>query len=177
MKATIIRSRRRTIALEIKDDASLVVRAPKRVPHEYILEIIEQKRSWIKKKQALARQRKSIRLGKEQVEYYQQKATQIIPQRVEYYAAANGLKYKRIKINNAQKRLGSCSSRGNLNFSWRIILSPLPVIDYVICHELAHLIERNHSSRFWKKVRELNPDYKECKKWLKENGYVKINRL
>lgn len=177
MEATIIRSRRRTIALEIKDDASLVVRAPKRVPHEYILEIIEQKRSWIEKKRSQARQRKSIPLTKVQIKHYKQKAIEIIPQRVRSYTLSFDLKYNKIKINNAQKRLGSCSARGNLNFSWRIILSPLPVIDYVICHELAHLIEKNHSSRFWKKVGELNPDYKECKKWLKENGYVKINIL
>ena len=177
METKILRSRRRTIALEIKDDASLVVRAPKHVPHEYILEIIEQKRSWIEKKRSQVNQHKNIKLGKEQIPFYTKKARQLIPERVKYYASVSRLEYNRISINNAKKRLGSCSSKGNLNFSWRIILAPLPVIDYVVCHELAHLVEKNHSRRFWNKVEEFFPNYKTCKKWLKENGYVKINIL
>ncbi|MEA3492877.1 MAG: M48 family metallopeptidase [Candidatus Margulisiibacteriota bacterium] len=173
METKIIRSRRKTLSLEIKEDATLIIRAPQHIPHQHILRIIEKKRPWIERKRSQTR--KSIPLAKEELKYYQQKAAQLIPQRAEYYAAAHRLKYKRIRINDAQKRLGSCSSKGNLNFSWRIILAPLPVIDYIVCHELAHLIEKNHSHKFWGKVEELYPNYKACKKWLKENGYVKIN--
>jgi predicted metal-dependent hydrolase len=108
---------------------------------------------------------------------FKQKAKEIIPQRVKHYAALHNLNYQKIKINSAKKRLGSCSSRGNLNFSWRIVLAPPLVIDYIVCHELAHLIERNHSAKYWRVVEKIFPKHKECKKWLKEKGCVRIGTL
>ena len=73
-----------------------------------------------------------------------------------------------IKINSAKKRWGSCSAKKNINFSWRLIMADDAVIDYVVTHELAHLIEMNHSQRFWAIVGNVLPDYKQRQKRLKE---------
>jgi len=83
-----------------------------------------------------------------------------------------GLRYNRIKITNALKTWGSCSHQGNLNFTWRLIMAPLNVVDYVVVHELIHLDEKNHSRTFWEKVEILMPGYKEHKEWLKKNGHI-----
>ena len=82
------------------------------------------------------------------------------PKGADLYAKKRGLKYNKINITNAQKRWGSCSSKGNLNFSWRLVMAPLPVLDYVVIHELVHLEERNHGKSFWDKVKMLMPDHK-----------------
>ncbi|MBI4687875.1 MAG: M48 family metallopeptidase [Nitrospirae bacterium] len=93
-------------------------------------------------------------------------------ERVSWYSSLSGLKYNRVKISDAQKRWGSCSAKGNLNFSWRLIMSPIRVIDYVVIHELAHLEERNHSKKCWNKVKIMLPDYEQYKEWLKENKHL-----
>jgi len=91
-----------------------------------------------------------------------------ITKRVHFYALRMKAEPKAIKINSATKRWGSCSSLGNLNFSWRLIMADDEVIDYVVVHELAHLIEMNHSPRFWAVIRRIIPDYEECKEKLKQ---------
>jgi len=105
---------------------------------------------------------------------YKQMAHRIISQRTADFAQRLGLKYRKISITKAEKRWGSCSTKRNLNFSWRLILAPLPIVDYVIIHELIHLIEHNHSANFWKLVGKALPDFKERQLWLKENGF-KLN--
>ena len=104
--------------------------------------------------------------------WYKRRAYEKISQRVEWYAQKNGFEYNKINITNAQKRWGSCSHRGNLSFSWRLIMAPLPIIDSVVVHELAHLEVKNHSKTFWNKVGNLDPEYKEHKSWLKNNGHL-----
>jgi predicted metal-dependent hydrolase len=78
-----------------------------------------------------------------------------------------GLKYGRITITGAKNRFGSCSSKGNIAFSYRLMLYPEAAIDYVVVHELAHLLEMNHSPAFYKIVESVMPDYKERRKLLK----------
>jgi predicted metal-dependent hydrolase len=106
------------------------------------------------------------------IDWYRARSLNVISSRVEMLAAKHSLQYGRIRISNAHRRWGSCSAKGNLNFNWRLIMAPIIVIDYVIIHELAHLIERNHSARFWKRVETMMPDYKTHRKWLRENGKV-----
>ena len=106
------------------------------------------------------------------INWYKERAYEKIKERVKFYAQKRGLKYNRINITNAEKRWGSCSAKGNLNFSWRLIMAPLPVIDYVVVHELVHLVERNHTREFWAKVKLLMPDYEKYRSWLKEKGYL-----
>lgn len=105
------------------------------------------------------------------VKWYKIKAKEIISLRIEKYALSLNLKYNKIGITSAKKRWGSCNTNGNINFSYRLIMAPIDVIDYVIIHELMHLIEPNHSENFWKQVESIMPDYKIRKKWLRDNQY------
>jgi hypothetical protein len=95
-----------------------------------------------------------------------------ISERVEWYAKMRGFKYNKINITNAQRKWGSCSYLGNLNFPWRLVMAPLSVIDYVVAHELVHLEDKSHSKSFWTKVKMLLSDYEKSKDWLKKNGYL-----
>ncbi|MFN3481235.1 MAG: M48 family metallopeptidase [Thermodesulfovibrionales bacterium] len=106
------------------------------------------------------------------IDWYKNMAYEKISERVELYACNSGLKYKKVNITDAQKRWGSCGHNGNLNFSWWLIMAPLPVLDYVVVHELAHIEEKNHTRSFWNKVKILMPDYEKHKDWLRENGYL-----
>jgi len=173
----IIKSSRRTISLEIKEDGSLVVRAPRFVLKSTIQRFVNEKESWIRKKQNLIRERnKKMKdmpvLDENKIKEYKKKAKKIISQRVEYYAEKFDFKYGKIKINSAKKRWGSCSAINNLNFSWKLVITPLYVLDYVVVHELCHTKEKNHSSLFWVLVLKKYPEYKKAKRYLKENSFL-----
>lgn len=102
--------------------------------------------------------------------WYRQQASQLIPERVKFFADLYHLPYEQTKITSARTRWGSCSSKNTLNFSWRLMLTPPEVIDYVIIHELAHTVHHNHSKRFWNLVEKLLPDYKARRKQLRQYG-------
>lgn len=104
--------------------------------------------------------------------WYRQQALDIILDRAEMYAKKTGLRYKQIKITGAKTRWGSCTSKGNINFSWRLILTPLWIIDYVVAHEITHLKEHNHSKRFWQKLETIYPQTKEARQWLNKNSKI-----
>jgi hypothetical protein len=102
--------------------------------------------------------------------WYRARAAEVIGARVEAYAARHGLRPAKLRISGAATRWGSCSSRGVLSFTWRLVLAPLEVIDYVVAHELAHLRARNHSKAFWAQVATILPDYARRADWLKRHG-------
>lgn len=104
--------------------------------------------------------------------FYKKMAKEIINERIKFYANKYGFKYNKIKITSANKRWGSCTVRGNLNFSYRLIMAPLEVVDYVVVHELVHLVDKTHKKSFYNKVEKILPDYKERKDWLNKNGYL-----
>ena len=104
--------------------------------------------------------------------WYRKQADQILNGRVRWYAAKHGFQYKQVKITSARTRWGSCNSLGTLSFPWRLIMAPMPVIDYVVIHELVHLRVQNHSATFWNRVGELVPDYEKRLEWLKKNGHL-----
>ena len=104
--------------------------------------------------------------------WYEAKAKAVILPRVEAHAKALGVEYNQAKIVDAQFRWGSCTLKNNVNFNWRLIKAPSWVIDYVIVHELAHLIETNHTPRFWNIVRAQVPKAEKAKLWLGENGHL-----
>lgn len=87
------------------------------------------------------------------------------------YAGALGLPYARITLRDTRSRWGSCTSDAGLMFSWRLIMSPEPVLDYVAAHEVAHLAEMNHSAAFWAVVHRLYGDHQAARGWLRENGH------
>lgn len=102
-------------------------------------------------------------------EWYKSEALRVLIGRTKYYSDLTGLTYKSIKISEAKKRWGSCGESGTLNFSWRLVMAPLRVLDYVIVHELAHMEYRNHSMDYWIRVKTIMPDFEKQKKWLEEN--------
>ena len=102
--------------------------------------------------------------------WYRKQAARIIGERVAHFAKQFGLDVSNIRITSARTRWGSCSAKGTLSFSWRLLMTPPDVIDYVVVHELAHTIHHNHSKRFWKLVERWMPDYKERKRLLKQYG-------
>ena len=102
--------------------------------------------------------------------WLRQQALAVLQERTAHYAELMGVVYQSVKLSSAAKRWGSCSIKGNLNFSWRLVFYPLAVLDYVVVHELAHRREMNHSAAFWKVVATWMPDYKKYRKWLRDNG-------
>lgn len=208
----IIRSKRRSIALVVTSDATLVVRAPLFIPLNLIQSFVDSKNIWIRERVEEMQRRPKISkkefvsgegflfLGKsyklelsggnnielkenllfpksllpiaqeELIKWYKKKALEKITERIVWYTKTMGLNYNKIKVTSAQKRWGSCSAKGNLNFGWRLIMAPLQVIDYVVVHELSHIDEKNHSKKFWNKVKVTLPNYTESKKWLVENS-------
>ncbi len=99
-------------------------------------------------------------------EWYRKKAREIFAKRVECFLPYIGKKVNRIAIRGQHTRWGSCSSKGNLNFNWRLLLAPPEIIDYVVVHELCHLLHMNHSKDFWNSVENILPDYRQRKLWL-----------
>ncbi len=102
--------------------------------------------------------------------WYKAYALQVLSERVQLYATQHGFKPARIRITSARTRWGSCSTNGTLSFTWRLVMAPLDVVDYVVIHELVHLRVHNHSKTFWDGVAALMPDYKRCMAWLKSNS-------
>ena len=93
-----------------------------------------------------------------------------IRERLNHYAPLIGVEFGRVAIRDQKSRWGSCSAKHNLNFNWKLIMAPPQALDYVVIHELCHLIEFNHSRRFWSLVEKQMPEYEVWKKWLKAHG-------
>ncbi len=105
-------------------------------------------------------------------DWYRDRAHEKILPRVRSHARELGVTYKNTKIVDNQYRWGSCTVKDNVNFNWRLIKAPMFVIDYVIVHELAHLLEANHTPRFWNIVRTQSPMMEKARAWLKEYGQI-----
>ena len=175
----LIRSARRTIAIQIKS-GRVIVRAPLRMSKAEIERFVASKADWINKHLEVAKQRQSVSVQPftaAEIQQLADAALQDIPQRVRKYAALIGVTVGRLTIRNQKTRWGSCSSKGNLNFNCLLMLCPEEVRDYVVVHELCHRKELNHSTRFWNEVARVMPDYAQHRKWLKENGGSLIARL
>lgn len=181
----LIRSARKTVAIQIDRQGEVVVRAPRRCPKSYIDAFVAEKQTWIQRKLEEIRQQEAERERARSREgcnafllpgtaaeeaVYRAQAADIFARKAAYYAARMGVTFNRITIRDQKTRWGSCSSKGNLNFNWRLVLAPVPVLDYVVVHELAHRREMNHSSRFWDIVEEMMPDYQIHRRWLREHG-------
>ncbi len=169
MDYEIIYSKRKTLCLQVKQDGTVVVRAPLGTPRAKIEEFAFKHRDWVAKKVEIAKNRliPIDTLDESEIERLKALAYEIIPPRVQYYAELVGVSYASISINRAKTRFGSCSSQKRLNFSCNLMRYPLEAIDYVVLHEVAHLKELNHSKRFWAIVEAYMPDYKERKRMLK----------
>ena len=178
MNYTLIRSARKTVAIQITPAGEVIVRCPKRFPAREAEKFVESKRPWIEAHLAkLAQRPQEPGLSSEELGALARQAAQVIPERAAFFAPLVGVDYGRITIRSQHTRWGSCSAKGNLNFNCLLILCPPEVLDYVVVHELCHRKELNHSPRFWAEVVKVCPDYARHRKWLKENGGVLIARL
>jgi len=117
----------------------------------------------------------ALRNARDHLEYwYKQTALDYITQRVNHYCQITGLTYQSIRVNEARTRWGSCGYKNTLNFTWRLIMAPPRVVDYVVIHELMHLKQKNHSYKFWAEVYQMVPDYKQDERWLKNNSHFLV---
>lgn len=168
----MIRSGRKTIAICVGSDGTVVVRAPYQASQNQIQGFLKEKESWIKTVQNRMKEREENRetivLTRHEERIWREKAHGDLTARCARYAGKLGVSCQGIRINGAKTRWGSCSSRGFLNFTWRLMFLPEELIDYVVVHELAHRREMNHSPRFWKVVEEALPDYRQRRQALKE---------
>lgn len=109
-------------------------------------------------------------LSRRIADYLKQQARSVIAAKAQEKAASIGARLGRVSIRDTKSRWGSCSAKGDVNFSWRLILAPESVLDYVVAHEVAHLIEHNHSPRFWTLNAQLTADLDAAKAWLRAHG-------
>ncbi len=168
----LIRSARKSLALQVKEDGRVVVRAPLSMAARRIEFFVIDHWDWVEKqRQRLSRQRENARrITEEERQEGIRKAKEIIPRRAACFAARMGVSYGRITIREQKTRWGSCSQKGNLNFNWKLVLMPPEILDYVVVHELAHRKEMNHSPRFWAVVEKELPDYRKRREELKIRG-------
>lgn len=103
------------------------------------------------------------------IAWLKEQALQTITERVNLYSNIMGVTPGTVKLSEAKARWGSCSTKNNLNFAWRLVMCPLSVIDYVVVHELSHITYKNHSSAFWARVKTVLPNYEDDQDWLKVN--------
>lgn len=171
IRIDIVRSRRKTMGIEIKN-GSVKARVPNRVSDREIIAFLEKYSKWILNK--ISRQAKkkenSIKFipPENLTPCEKEKIKQAFSERVEYYAKIMSVEYGRITIRNQKTIWGSCSGKRNLNFNYRLYYLPKEVMDYVIVHELCHIRHMNHSKAFWNEVGKYFSDFVKCRNELKE---------
>ena len=178
MEYRILRSRRKTAALQITGEG-LVVRVPVSMTDREVEAFVAGHEKWIRihlEKAERARKNAGRPLTPAERRELARKAKEWIPQRVAYYAPLLGVDWGRITIRCQKTRWGSCSDRGNLNFNCLLALAPEEVMEYVAVHELAHRKQMNHSPLFWQEVARECPRYIQCRRWLKQNGGALLAR-
>ena len=209
----IISSRRKTLAIEIRPDGQVWVRAPQHTPQAYIDQFLSAKDDWIQRKVQFIHQHRQPQSGEglegaqgvyylgelfplqpaprartaqihgktilvpagnpqemktHFLRFYRRQAQKTLPPIVILLASRHGFAPSRVRISGARTRWGSCSTKGTISLSWRLMMVPLPLIEYVILHELTHLKIHNHSAKFWQSLQALLPDYDTRRKQLRE---------
>lgn len=212
---TILRSKRKTVALIVNSEGALIIKAPLKASIADIEKIVSIKKNWIDQKQRIIRHKNEIYkvhkfeageeflfLGKKYplifsdvkgiklkndflyinklntdkknaiIKWYKKAAKIILTEQISKYEKITGLKTIKIKISSAKRRWGSCGRDGNINFSFRLIMCPIEIIDYVVLHEMVHIIYPNHSKDFYNCLRLFMPEYKAYKNWLADNQRI-----
>ena len=183
IRVQVIRSARKSIGLEVRREDIVYMRIPVGLSDRELKRFVEEHKQWILEKINVLKERQQSRkptgameaenLTSEEIEKIKEK----IADRVQYYCGIMGVTAGKITIRNQKTRWGSCSEKVNLNFNYQLYYLPDELLDYVVVHELCHRKEMNHSERFWREVENILPDYRERKKWLKENGGRLIARM
>ena len=166
----LIRSRRRTLALEITRDCRVLVRAPLRLSQAKIDTFVSSHEAWIQTHLEQQRQRMASTPPpptQADIAALKAKARAVLPEKVAYWSEKMGIRPTGLKITTARKRYGSCSGKNSLCFSCFLMDCPDEAIDLVVVHELCHIREKNHGPRFYALLGQYLPDYKERKKLLR----------
>lgn len=160
---TLIRSKRKSVSIQVDADCNIIVRAPLRLSQKELDKILLEKKVWLEKAIISQREKKKEikEYSEDDIKLLRKKAKEVIPPKVEYYANLMQVNPNSVKINSAKKRYGSCSGANNLNFSLYLMDKDERFIDYVVVHELAHIKHHNHSKDFYKFIEQFMPDYKE----------------
>lgn len=170
MEYQVIRSDRKTLSLEVTRDCRVVVRVPRRVSQRQIDRFVEQHQPWLQ--EALTRQQARATTHPEpndqEIQRLKALAKELLPEKVAAFGQRMGLQPSGITITGARTRFGSCSPKNRLCFSWRLMQYPEEAIDYVVVHELAHLVHRNHGPAFHALVESVLPDHRQRRALLKE---------
>ncbi|MBQ8689150.1 MAG: M48 family metallopeptidase [Clostridia bacterium] len=161
-------SKRRTVSISVKD-GKIVVKAPHKASEKQIAAILEKHQRWIENRIAedAARNKLEAGLDEQKIKELKRNAKIYFAHKTAEFSEIMGIKYGRITITSAKTRFGSCSSRGNISYSYRLMLYPELAREYVVVHELAHIKEMNHSPKFYAIVESYLPDYKDRKRLLK----------
>ena len=180
---TLVRSRRKSLAIIVRQDSSLEVRIPLRCREDELQKFLQSHTSWIlshmasQAKKRKEREARTPRLSDEEKIAIQKEAVKrlrpILLDRIAYYEPMLPPSHRpitRVSIRAQKTRWGSCSSRGTLSFNWKLYLTAPECLDYVVVHELCHLVHMDHSPAFWAEVERILPDYRTWKKWLRDNG-------
>ena len=169
----LIRSDRKTLAIELSRQGEILVRAPMRVSKKEIDAFFEKREPWIDRHYAVWQKKAAAEAAfaptAEEIEALRKK----ISDRVAYFAARMGVKPCSVKITSAKTRYGSCSAKNGLCFSTKLIPHSDAAIDYVVVHELAHIRQKNHSAAFYREIEKILPDYRDRIRLLKTEENTK----
>ena len=173
MDIQVIKSKRKTIGLEVHTDGRVILRAPTRITNRELNKFIDNHMSWIESKLSLIEKKNADKIivappketiSQKELDAIKEKFTT----RVQYYCNIMGVSVNRISIKDQKTRWGSCSSKGNVNFNYNLYYMPEELLDYVVVHELSHRKYMNHSQSFWCEVEKYCPEYKLCRRRLKD---------
>lgn len=174
MDYDIIRTKRKTLALEITSEGRVIVRSPVKCSDKIIEAFVLRHDEWIKRnlKKCEERRRNAeiFKINDDDRGKYIRLAKEYLPERTAYWSDITGLKPSYVKITSAEKRYGSCNGKNGICYSYRVMAYPEKAIDYVIVHELAHIKHKNHGAEFYKLIEKYLPDYREREKILKHKG-------
>lgn len=165
----LIRSRRRTLSVEVTREGRIVVRVPLRTRKAEIERFVAAHAAWLVRAEARQRARREAHPEPDTARQaeLQRLAKLLLPDRVAHYARLMELCPSGVKITSARTRFGSCSVKDSLCFSWRLMDYPDAAVDYVVVHELAHIVHKNHGPQFWTLVAQYLPDYRERRALLR----------
>lgn len=165
----IIRSKRKTLSVQVTEDCRVIVRAPRLYSERKIKKFLSEHEEWIEKaiSKQQTRMESKAELSDDDIKRLKKAAGEILPEKVEYFSTIMGVHPENVKITSAQKRFGSCSGKNNICFSYIVMLYPGEAIDYVVVHELAHILHHDHSRSFYNEIEKVLPDYKLREKLLK----------
>ncbi|MBR2467248.1 MAG: M48 family metallopeptidase [Clostridia bacterium] len=169
MDYKVVYSKRKTVSLKVTHEG-LVVHAPFGVGRDALDGIVEKHAAWVEKTKERVKKEHSFwdSVGEDGIEELRALAREVLTKKTERYSNIMGLKYGRITITSAKTRFGSCSSRGDISYSYRLMAYPDRAVDYVVVHELCHLVHMNHSKDFYALLERILPDYKERRALLKQ---------